>query len=106
MTGKLNNRRAVGIVTAALTLGVAGPAAASLNRDDSAGSFVPVNVGHTPAVSAPSAAGHANSSDTSALEYALIGTGGAAVLVVGIGGTRAASRRRQTGATRRSTVTS
>jgi hypothetical protein len=105
MSGKLNNRRAVGIVTAALALGVAGPAAARPYDLDSAGSFVPVNVGQTPAVSAPSAAGHANSGGTSTLEYALIGTGGAAVLVVGIGGTRAASRRRQTGAARRSTVT-
>jgi hypothetical protein len=103
VTGKINNRRAVGIATAVLALGVAGPAAARPYDIDSAGSFVPVNVGQTPAVGAPAATSHANGGD-SALEYALIGTGGASVLLVGVGGTLAASRRRQAGAARRSTL--
>ena len=101
MTGKMNHRRAIGIATAMLALGAAGPAAARPYDIDSAGSFVPVNVGQTPAVAAPAArAGGADS----ALEYALIGTGGASVLLVGVGGTLAASRRRQASAARRSTL--
>jgi hypothetical protein len=101
VTGKINHRRAVGIATAVLTLGVAGPAAARPFDINSTGSFVPANVGQTPAVAAP--APHANGGG-SAVEYALIGTGGASVLLVGVGGTLAASRRRQAGAARRSTL--
>jgi hypothetical protein len=98
----MNHRRAVGIATAVLALGAAGPAAARPYNIDSAGSFVPVSVGQTPAIgtaAAPDATGGG-----SALEYALIGAGGASVLLVGVGGTLAASRRRQASAARGSTL--
>jgi hypothetical protein len=102
VTGKMNRGRAIGIATAVLTFGIAGPAAARPFDVDSAGSLVPVNIQQTPAVAAPAAPG-ANGGG-SGLEYALIGTGGAAVLLVGVGGTLAASRRRQADAARRSTL--
>lgn len=102
MTTKMNHRRAIGLATAALALGVAGPAAARPFDLNSSGSFVPVNVGETPALGTPAAA--PSDSSGSALEYALIGTGSASVLLVGIGGSLAASRRRQASAARRSTL--
>jgi hypothetical protein len=103
VTGKMNHRRAVGIPSAVLALGVAGPAAARPYNIDSAGSFVPVSVAQTPAIGTSAAASHVNGGG-SALEYALIGTGGACVLFVGVGGTLATSRRRQASAARRSTL--
>lgn len=99
----MNQRRAVGIATAVLALGVAGPAAARPYNIDSAGSFVPVNVGQTPAAGTPAGAPQSNGGG-SALEYALIGTGGVTVLLVGVGGTLTASRRRQASAARGSTL--
>jgi hypothetical protein len=79
MTGQ---RRAAAILTAALTLGVAGPAAA--RPIDSVG----------PYSQQPPAGDHAvstSSGGSSDLEYLLIGAGGIAVMV---GGAAVATRRR------------
>jgi hypothetical protein len=93
------NRRAAAIVTAALTLGFAGPAAARPFDIDAAGSFVPAGTGPVQAVAVTPTNSHTTGGGNSGLEDVLIATGGAAVALVGLGGTRAASRRRrQTGA--------
>jgi len=96
------HRRAAAVLTAALALGVAGPAGARPFDINSSGSFVPVNITQPQAVGGHAAVTHANGN--SDLEYALIGVGvgGAAV---GFGGTRLASRRRrQTAATARPAI--
>lgn len=97
------HRRAAAVLTAALALGVAGPAGARPFDINSSGSFVPVNITQPQAVGGHAAVTHANGN--SDLEYALIGVGGAAVAMVGFGGTRLASRRRrQTAATARPAI--
>lgn len=99
------HRRAAAVLTAALALGVAGPAGARPFDINSSGSFVPVNITQPQAVGGHAAVTHANGN--SDLEYALIGVGvgGAAVAMLGLGGTRLAGRRRrQTAATARPTI--
>jgi hypothetical protein len=82
MTGKLVNRRAAAILTAALTLGVAGPAAA--RPIDSVGPYPP-----NTAVTIPQQQPDGNqavatqSGGSSDLEYVLIGAGGIAVMISG-----------------------
>lgn len=97
------HRHAAAVLTAALALGVAGPAGARPFDLNSSGSFVPVNVTQPEAVGDHAAVTH--TTGNSDLEYALIGVGGAAVAIVGLGGTQLASRRRrQTAATGRPTM--
>jgi hypothetical protein len=85
------NRRIVGIITTTLALGIAAPAAARPFDLNSSGSFVPAG---SPSMrqSVPLTP-HASAGDISELGYLAIGTGGAAVALVAIGGTLAASRR-------------
>jgi hypothetical protein len=104
MTRTLTTRRTAGMIAAALALSIAAPAGARPFDQNSVGSFVPAASSQRPAQSVtvtPSPAGD----DVSGLGYLAIGTGGAAVALIGIGGTRAASRRRQQpSASRRSTT--
>lgn len=104
MTRKLVNRRAAAILTAALTLGVAGPAVArpieSVGTD---WSYTAVNVPQQqPAADQVTATHSGTNSD---LEYLLIGAGGTAVVMLSLGGGAVAThRRRHTRATARPTV--
>ena len=92
MTRTLANRRTAGIVAAALALGVAAPTAGARPFDlNSAGSFVPAG---QPAQSVQTTS-HPAGGDISGWGYVAIGSGAASVALVGVGGTRAASRRRQ-----------
>jgi len=104
MTRKLVNRRAAAILTAALTLGVAGPAAA--RPIDSVGpywSYTAVNIPQQqPAANQVTATHPSGSSD---LEYLLIGAGGTAVVMLSLGGAAVATNhRRHTRAAARPTV--
>jgi hypothetical protein len=103
----LTTRHTAGIVAAAVALGTAGPAGARPFNENAAGSFVPAGPQQAMAQAATPAPGHApDSGGISELGYIAIGTGGAAVVLIGIGGTRTASRRRQrTGAASRATTT-
>jgi hypothetical protein len=105
MTRTLTTRRTAGIIAAALALGIAAPAGARPFDQNSVGSFVPAASSQRPAQSVTATPSPAGGDDISGLGYLAIGTGGAAVALIGIGGTRAASRRRQQpSATRRSTT--
>jgi hypothetical protein len=105
MTRTLTNRHTAGIIAAALALGIAAPAGARPFNLNSVGSEVPAGSSQTPGQSVTLTPSHASGGDISELGYVAIGTGGAAVALIGIGGTRAASRRRQQpSATRRSTT--
>jgi hypothetical protein len=104
MTHKLINRRATAILTAALTLGVAGPAVA--RPIDSVGpysSYTAVNIPQQqPAAHQVTATHPGTNSD---LEYLLIGAGGTAVVMLSLGGAAVATHhRRHTRATARPTV--
>lgn len=95
MTRKHVNRRAAAILTAALTLGVAGPAVArpieSVGTD---WSYTAVNIPQEqPAADQITATHSAGSSD---LEYLLIGAGGTAVVMLSLGGAAVATQRRHT----------
>jgi hypothetical protein len=101
MTHKLINRRATAILTAALTLGVAGPAVA--RPIDAVGPYSPytaVNIPQQQPAAHPVTAMH-----NSDLEYLLIGAGGTAVVMLSVGGAAAATQhRRHTRATARPPV--
>jgi hypothetical protein len=91
MTRTFANRRAAGFVAAALALGVAAPTACARPFDlNSAGSYVQVG----PRQSQPNAPANAGGG-ISDVGIVAIGTGAATLALVGVGGTRAASRRRQ-----------
>jgi hypothetical protein len=92
MTRTLTHYRTTALLTAALSLALAGPAGARPFDLDSQGSFVPVNI-TPPAVQtvAPSSAG----GGISDLGYVGIGTGGVAFALIGAGGVRTATRRRR-----------
>jgi hypothetical protein len=82
MTRILVNRRAAAVITAALTLGVAGPAVA--RPIDSVGpysSYTAVQMPSDVATSAQPVSTHVGG--TSDLEYVLIGAGGVAVMISG-----------------------
>jgi len=104
MTRKHVNRRAAAVLTAALTLGVAGPAVA--RPIDSTGpyrSYTAVNIPQQqPTANQVTATHPGGSSD---LEYLLIGAGGTAVVMLSVGGAVVAThRRRHTRATARPSV--
>jgi len=104
MTRTLANRHTAGIIAAALALGIAAPAGARPFDLNAAGSYVPAGSSQNRAQSVTLTPSRANG-DISGLGYLAIGTGGAAVALFGIGGTLAASRRRQQpSATRGSTT--
>ena len=104
MARTFTTRRTSGIITVALALGIAAPAGARLDLN-TAGSFVPSASSQRPVQSASVTPSPASGDDISGVGYLAIGTGGAAVALIGIGGTRAVSRRRQPpSATRRSTT--
>ena len=91
MTRTFANRRAAGIVAAALALGVAAPTASARPFDLNSGdSYVQVG----PRQSQPNAPANAGGG-ISDVGIVAIGTGAATLALVGVGGTRAASRRRQ-----------
>lgn len=104
MTHALINRRAAAILTATLTLGVAGPAGA--RAIDSSGpywSYTAVNIPQQQPAAHPVTAMH--SGTNSDLEYLLIGAGGTAVVMLSVGGAAAATHhRRHTRATARPPV--
>ena len=95
MTRTLANRHAAGIITAALALGIAAPAGARPFDLNAAGSFVPAGSSQTRVQGVALTPGANGGDDISGLGYLAIGTGGAAVALFGIGGTLAASHRRQ-----------
>jgi hypothetical protein len=104
MTHTLLNRRAAAILTAALTLGVAGPAGA--RAIDSVGpysSYTAVDIPQQqPAAHQVTAAPSGTNSD---LEYLLIGAGGTAVVMLSLGSAAVATHHhRHTRAAARSTV--
>ena len=101
MTHKLLNRRAAALLTAALTLGVAGPAVA--RPTDSVGpysSYTAVQMPNDMPTSAQPVSTHGGG--TSDLEYLLIGAGGVAVMISGAA--VATHRRRHTRITTRPNV--
>jgi hypothetical protein len=113
MTRTHFNRRATGAVLAALALGATAPAAGARPIDsNSANSPVPpgafilqekkVSAAQTQRV-APATASH-NTGGISDWEYAAIGTGAAAVALIGVGGTLTTSRRRQVRRTARQSI--
>jgi hypothetical protein len=94
MTRTLVNRRAAAILTAALTLGVAGPAVA--RPIESVGPYSPytaVQMQDAMPTGAQPVATHG--SGNSDLEYLLIGAGGTAVVMLSLGGTAVATHRRR-----------
>jgi len=104
MTRRLINRRAAAILTATITLGVAGPAEA--RAIDSGGpywSYSALNIPQQqPAADQVTATHSGTNSD---LEYLLIGAGGTAVVMLSVGGAAVATHhRRRTRATARATV--
>jgi hypothetical protein len=104
MTHALINRRAAAILTATLTLGVAGPAAARpIEAVGTDWSYTAVNIPQEqPAANQVTATHPSGSSD---LEYLLIGAGGTAVVMLSVGGAAAATHhRRHTRATARPPV--
>jgi hypothetical protein len=104
MTHTLINRRAAAILTAALTLGVAGPAVA--RPIDSVGPYSPYTAVTIPQEQpAGNQAVATQSGGSSDLEYLLIGAGGTAVVMLTVGGAAVAThRRRHTRATARPPV--
>lgn len=122
MTHSRTNRTAAGTVLAALALGIAAPAASTrpfdLNQQVSdvrpasahvyvpPASLAPHLARVTPVYVPPSGlaprvapgtprAQHSTGSGTSVWEFVAVGSGAAALTLIGVGGTRAASRRRQ-----------
>jgi hypothetical protein len=89
-----HTRYTAGIVAAALALGTAGPADAVFLNSEGGGSHVPAGPSQTLPQSLPQTPSHVTGGAVSELEYIAIGTGGTVVLI-GVGGTLAASRRRQ-----------
>ena len=93
MTRSLTNRRTVAAVAAALALGIA-PAAGA--RPIGAGpefqSAAPVPV---PATTVHATTSRPGGSDVSGWGYVAIGSGVASLALIGVGGTRAATRRRR-----------
>jgi hypothetical protein len=88
----VTNRRVAGIVSAALALGIAAPAGARPFDLDNQGSYVPVASAQTQTPSATASHGAGGVSD---LGYVAIGSGVAALTLVGVGGTRVAGNRRR-----------
>jgi hypothetical protein len=88
-------RRVAGMVSVAIALGVAGPAAARPFDLNNHGSFVSVQPALTQPSSAPAGTGNATGGGISDLGYVAIGSGSAALALIGVGGTRVASRRRR-----------
>lgn len=94
MTRKLINRRAAAALTAALTLGVAGPAVA--RPIDSVGPYSPYTAVNIPQEQpAADQITDTHSGGSSDLEYLLIGAGGTAVVMLSIGGGAVATHRRR-----------
>jgi hypothetical protein len=104
MTHSLINRRAAAILTATLTLGVAGPAGA--RAIDSVGQYSSYTAVHIPQQQPTAQPVTAVPSGTNSdLEYLLIGAGGAAVVMLSLGGAAVATHHhRHTRATARPTV--
>jgi hypothetical protein len=103
MIRTLINRRAATVLTAALTLGVAGPAVARPIDDNSPSwSYTAVNIPQSQPAADQAVASHSGGS--SDLEYLLIGAGGTAVVMLSLGGAAAATHRRHTRATARPRV--
>jgi hypothetical protein len=88
----VTNRRVAGIVSAALALGMAAPAGARPFDLDNQGSYVPATSAQTQTPSATPGHGAGGVSD---LGYVAIGSGVAALTLVGVGGTRVAGNRRR-----------
>jgi hypothetical protein len=92
MSCTATNRRVAGIVSVALALSVAAPAGARPFDLDNQGSYVPVASAQPQPPSATDSHGAGGVSD---LGYVAIGSGAAALTLVGVGGTRVASNRRR-----------
>lgn len=105
MSSAVANRRAAGIVSLALALGVAAPAGARPFDLNQQGSYVPAASAQARASSVPETTSHTTSSGISDWGYVAIGSGAASLALIGFGGTRVAGRRRQQQVTaQRSTI--
>jgi len=104
MTRNLVNRRAAATLTAALTLGVAGPAVARpIESGDPGWSYTAVNIPQEQPTADQVTVTHSGGS--SDVEYLLIGAGGTALVMLTFGGAAVATqRRRHTRASARPTI--
>ena len=107
MTRQSAKRRVTSIVLAALAIGISAPAAGARPFDlTGADAVAPVHVAPPPAQSVAQTSSDATSGDISNVGYVAIGSGAATFVLIGVGGTLAATRRhqrRRTGA--QSTIT-
>ncbi len=100
MTCTFAHRRTAGIISVALALGIAAPAGARPFDLNQQGSYAPAESAQTHAQGVS-----ASTSGITDWGYVAIGSGVASLALVGVGGTRVASRRRhQPAATRGSTT--
>ncbi|MDQ6729273.1 MAG: hypothetical protein M3022_02940 [Actinomycetota bacterium] len=95
MTCTVVHRRTAGIVSLALALGVAAPAAARPFNLNQQGSIVSAGPAQTYSSNVPAATSHTTSGGISDWGYVAIGSGAASLALIGVGGTRVAGRRRQ-----------
>lgn len=93
MSCTVANRRVAGLVSVALALGIAAPAGARPFDLDNQGSYVPATSAQTQAGS-PTVS-HGTGGGVTDLGYAAIGSGVAALTLIGVGGTRVATSRRR-----------
>jgi hypothetical protein len=106
MTCTIAHRRTAGIISLALALGAAAPAAARPVDLNQQGSIVSAAPAQTYSSNVPAATSHTTSGGISELGYVAIGSGAASLALICVGGTRVAGRRRQQPrATPRSTTT-
>jgi hypothetical protein len=95
MIGTAATRRAVGLASVTLALGVAAPAAARPFDLDKQGSYVPAQSALTQPPNLQAATSHDTGGGISDLGYVVIGSGIASLTLIGVGGTRAVSSRRR-----------
>jgi hypothetical protein len=107
MTRQSARRRATSIVLAALAIGISAPAAGARPFDlTGADAVAPVHVAPPPAQSVAQTSSETSGGDISNVGYVAIGSGAATFALIGVGGTLAATRRRQRRRTAtRSTIT-
>ncbi len=96
MTRYSARRRATTVALAALAIGISAPAAGARPFDlNGADAVAPVHVAPPLAQSVEPSSNDATGGDISNVGYVAIGSGAATIALVGVGGTLAATRRRQ-----------
>ena len=96
MTHSPSHRHAAGIMAATLALGIVAPAAARpIDPPGAAVSSAPAVASHKLITDVRAGAVPAAGSGVSDWGYVAIGSGAASLVLIGVGGTRAASRRRR-----------